>query len=438
MSNVVALPSAQPVITPVGHVIRTGESCYRQIETLHAEGRLSATSVMVDASKVHRQKEFIQVLKSEGTEIILDTKCAELSSLNKFAGYAKEAPWALREENRPLAPTDFAPGANTDIYGQIARCAVKVGADAVLSTGHFLKDGANDLWLGSDVVGLDLLRQALDREGGSQIGIDLNLVLPHTALAREEDRRAIIRRMAGGPFDNVTLRLSGFGANAGPMTMKSTYRAIQELHALGKPILLDHVGGLVGLGAVALGHVSGLAHGVGEKEQFKAGDWHKPAKKRDPDKKGGRATYIPVPGFDKSFSKTDLEIIGSAKGGRRHVGCGDRNCCPHGLPSMLANPKSHMAYQRGKEVSDLAAVPDNRRAEHFLARNMVNAGRKARDMAQLKTGDESINKRLLAGRKRIDSLSRVVETLVAEADGTAPPPLKRRGGSGSGSSARMA
>lgn len=95
LDNVILLPSAQPVRTPINHAIRTGEWSYRQLENLHAEGRLPATTVIIDASKARFQREFIAALKDSGAEIILDTKCAELSELGCYRGAAKNAPWAL-------------------------------------------------------------------------------------------------------------------------------------------------------------------------------------------------------------------------------------------------------------------------------------------------------------------------------------------------------
>ena len=79
VAEVIPLPSAEPLRTPIGQAIRTGESSYRQLENLHAEGRLPASTVVVDASKARFQREFIASLKDSGAEIILDTKCADPS-----------------------------------------------------------------------------------------------------------------------------------------------------------------------------------------------------------------------------------------------------------------------------------------------------------------------------------------------------------------------
>ena len=69
----------------------------------------------------------------------------------------------------------------------------------------------------------------------------------------------------------------------------------------GYPILLDHVGGLVGLGALAFGIVSGISHGIGERDRFDARSWHRPRPQPTADRSFGRSSHVPLPGMDKSF-----------------------------------------------------------------------------------------------------------------------------------------
>lgn len=198
-----------------------------------------------------------------------------------------------------------------------------------------------------------------------------------------------------------------------------------ELQGLGYPILLDNIGGLVATGAAAFGFVSGIAHGLGERERFDARDWHKPPKERDPETPFARPNYFPVPNFDRYFMLKDIQRIISAPGGRRLVSCQNRECCPHGLNSMLEKPRAHVAYQRFHSMKKLFETPDIHRAQHFLDTDMRNAERKARDLSRLKTGDDKVNKALASGRKRVDTMARMFETLT-ELDRAFPSPLIRR------------
>ena len=416
--------------SPIGLVIRTGEMSYRQYEHLHAEGSLPARHVIVDASRAEFQKEFIRALRDGGADVILDTKAAELSEVGRFRGMAKGAPWAATGEDRPLKPEDFQPeefrpSANVDLFGQVARMAVELEVAAVMAPTHFLRDGADDPWLPIDRAGVMRLRSALDREGGAAIAIDYPVILPHTRLQDGKDRARLIQTLDGLPFDNLVLRLSGFGSNAMPLTVRRSLIAIKSLHGLGYPILLDHVGGLVGLSALAFGIVSGIAHGVGERYRFNARDWHRPAKEREEGASFGRPVYVPLPGLDKAFRAQDLKAIASATGGRRLVACPDRQCCLRGLESMLENPRAHIARQHFAVIDQLGSVPDTRRIGHFLDIDLRGAERAARDLARLNTGNDKLNGALVEGRKRIDRMARMYETL-AERERGAPLPMRQR------------
>lgn len=70
-----------------------------------------------------------------------------------------------------------------------------------------------------------------------------------------------------------------------------------------------------------------------------------------------------------------------------------------------------------------------RRVGHFLDVEMRNAERKAGDLSRLNTGDDKLNKALAEGRKRIDSMARMYETL-AERDRLTVQPMRRSNASG--------
>src|SRR5260370_24086553 len=144
-------------------------------------------------------------------------------------------------------------------------------------------------------------------------------------------------------FDNLWVRASGFGNDAAPLTTRRFIGAMGALHNLGKPIVADYLGGLVGQAALAFGAISGIAHGVGERERFDARSWHRPAKK-NPDGKGGRAVRILIPGLDRSATIPELELMASARGGRPLVCCNDRACCPHRLQDTKKDPRQPAAY----------------------------------------------------------------------------------------------
>ena len=429
MAEVLQLAQTGRLRTPIGHVIRTGEASCRQLEHLHAEGRLPARAVVIDASKARFQMEFIRSLRASGADVTLDPKVAELSEPGKFRGYAKATPWAIEDAKRPLEPDDFDPHAATDLFDKIARMAVEFGFTTVMSPAHYLRPGVDNVWLPIDRRSVDLRRAALDREGGGQIAIDYPLILPHTRLLDDRYLPRILAALADLPFDNLILRLSGFGADSRPLAVKRTFEAIEQLHVLGYPILLDYVGRLVGLGALAFGVVSGIAHGIGERDRFDARSWNKPPKQPSADRPFGRALYIPLPGLDKSFRKTEFKAIATAARGRRLVVCGERDCCPRGLISMLNNHRAHIARQKFRAIEALFAVPDARRVDHFIDVDLRCAERLARDLVHLNIDHDGLGESLTKWTKRIDSMTRMFKTL-SERTRPSPPPLKRRQGPG--------
>ena len=235
MAKVVQLQPTTTLRTPIGHAIRTGEASYRRLEDLHAEGRLPARAVIVDASKARFQREFVRSLRATNADVTLDPKVAELSEVGKFRGSAKESPWAVDDNTRPLEPEDFEPGAVTDLFGKFARMAAELDVTSVMAPTHLLRPGVDNLGLPIDCRSVGLLRDALDREAGRHVAIDYPLILPHTRLLDDRYLPRILTALRGLPVDNLVVRLSGFGADAGPFTVKRTLGAIEELQVLGYP-----------------------------------------------------------------------------------------------------------------------------------------------------------------------------------------------------------
>ena len=128
-----------------------------------------ARAAIVDASKARFQREFIRSLRDTGADVTLDPKVAELSEVGKFRGLAKETPWAVEDGTRPLEPKDFEPRASADLFGKIARMAAELGVTSVMAPTHFLRPGADHVWLPIDQQSVALLREALDREGGQHV-----------------------------------------------------------------------------------------------------------------------------------------------------------------------------------------------------------------------------------------------------------------------------
>lgn len=432
-AQILPLPGIQAPTQPIAHYLRLGHTGHQKLEALLATNRLPARRIVVDASKLKFQRELVNALQASGAEIVLDTNAAELSVLGRFDGTPRTAPWAAAGDGSPLGPEHFTMDHPKSIIGEIARFAVEHGVDAVLSPGHFLRDGHKDQWFEIDRQACIALRNALDREGGAHIAIDYLLIPTYTHLQDEAVRGTYMSGLQDLPFGNLWIRASGFGSDGTPLGARRYISALSGIHNLGKSVIADHVGGLIGMAAVAFGVASGIAHGVGEHERFVASGWDKPRKKNEDGQGGGKQTRVVIPGLDRSATIDELQVLARSKGGHRLVVCGDRNCCPHGLENMIKDWRAHFLYQKFEQSSALAEIPDRKRALHFLENDMAQADRLARQVKELKTGDEKMTDRLTKHSHRIEALRAGLESLhEARGEGAprAPAALQRNSSAG--------
>ena len=406
--------------TPIPCFVRIGEA-HRQLSSLHAAGHLPARHAVIDASRLRHQSEIVGAMREAGTQIVLDTEAAELAAPAKCQGHARRAPWA-REDGRPLGPEDFRGEARTKLLAQMAQCAVENGFHAVLSPTHFLGDPAFGDWLSVDVDTCLAFRKALDQEGGRSIAIDYPVIIPNIMLNGPGTRGGLISVLRDLPVANVWIRASGFGADAGPLAAKRFLMAISGFHNLGKPIIADYLGGLVGQAALGFGVISGLGKGVSERERFEAREWHKPPPK-DEDGGGGfgRATRFTIPDLYRSVTLPEMNVLSGARGGKRVCGCGDRSCCQNGYTDMLADHRGHASRQMFRSIEAIEKVPDLLRGHSFLNGQMANAVRKAREIQSLRPSAaeaerhgvnlDDLMKRMTAHSRKMDKTQASLQNL---------------------------
>lgn len=390
--------------TPIGQFVRVGHSGHRQLETLFNAGRFPAKRVVIDAAQYDLQRDLINTLWEAGIEIVLDTNVAELSSVGRFSGAGQKLSWA--NKSRPLIPSDFSGAKKRDVYKKIAEFVVEKKIDAVLAPTH-LNHGSRDEWMLVDVWSALLLRDALDEVGGNSVAIDYPLITSYASLRDTAHRRTFIKDLADLPYDNLWMRVAGFGADASAVGIRRYISVLSDFQAIDKPIVADFIGGLASLGVAAFGASSAIAHGVAEKERFDTGSWNVSPKKGG----GGQNGRLYLPGLDRHFKLDDAKEIMKARGARRLLACPDRDCCPLGLDDMLKDPKRHFLTQRQKQLLDLENTPDQRRIRRFLEHHLTAADRVARQVANLKIENKSIADALRKIPVRLDRMRSVLEDL---------------------------
>jgi hypothetical protein len=400
MNNVVYL-HGQP--TPIARFLRVSE--HRRLEHLLESDRLSYDRFVIEAGAFKEQQDLIIALRQKGHELVLDTNVAELSAIAKYAGRARNAPWANPDGILTKAHLKAEPGKK--VIAAIAQFAVQHGFSRVQAPTHFVAD-SRDAWWPIDLENCVALRRALDTEGGKDVAIDYSLMIPNRVLNETSERRALVSPLNGLPIDSIWLRISGFGAAGTAAGTRKYIAAAQEFHMIGKPIVADGVGGHAGLAIVAFGAACGLSYGVAGRERFDASDWQRPSKLRG----GGGSQYsVLLPGIDVLLRREDAEAIMSVPSGRRLGACIDPRCCPLGFDDTIKDPKGHFLRQRAYRCDDLSAVSDLMRPRHYLDKILTDDWRRAKLLAKLKLSDAKLRARLVENANRLDRFSESLDGL---------------------------
>jgi len=368
------------------------DAAHRRMGELYATGRLPIQRAVFDASRIESQKELVDALHQDGIEIVLDTEVAELAAKEKFQTHVKKAPWASAADDGFLDVSYFDGSlSQTNIIKWIARFAVKHKVDTVLAPTHFLADKDFSGWLPIDTKNCQALRKALDEEGGNQIAIDYPIIHLHSAINQATFRQTIGERIIDLPVDNIWIRASGLGNEPRPLVMRQFLSSLYDLQSTDKPLIVDHVDGLMAQALVAFGGASGVAQGIGERNLYNASTWHKLPKERDENSEFRRASRFPISGLGRSLAKKELRLLLSAKGGQKYCSCQD-SCCPHGFSDMIADPRQHAARQIIAPIQALEEIPYLNREKFFIDEPLLNAERLARNIKDLKPSTSEAEK----------------------------------------------
>ena len=201
-------------------------------------------------------------------------------------------------------------------------------------------------------------------------------------------------------MDAIWLNVEGCGSDSKGTRVTRYADAASDFHVLGKPIVADHVGGLVGLSLLAFGAVGGIAHGVTLGERFDTSHWHK----RSNGTPFAQHTRIYIPQLDWQLARVDAEkLFETGAKAKAAFGCHDTTCCARGITGMLQAPGRHFLYQRTREVGGLGQIPESLRPQRFLEEHV----RPTSDRALLATKlqlPELLAKKARAQSKRLDDM----------------------------------
>lgn len=345
-----------------------------------------------------RHRELREHIVEHRLDAILDPKTQAAATIGGYTEAIGALPWGL---DRPHRLDDFEGRSGRERMARLGDFAIEHGFTQILAPTHLLQD-ATDPWLARDVEAAEWLRAHLDRSGGARIELIYSLAIPYRVFRSRAQRHLLIETLRGISASALWPKIDGFGTSSSPTAACTYIDAAADFHELGVPVVGDHVGGLVGLGLLAFGAVSGIAHGVTMQERFDASHWKK---ERQPGNGWSIAKRVYVRELDLLLKADEARLLlESTTRARGLFGCRNHHCCRRGVQDMLENPARHFLYQRMGDVAELGRTPESLRVPTFLEQHLRPRTDQALAAANINWSDDAMAKKTREKRKWLDAL----------------------------------
>lgn len=387
----------RPAPDPLGLYIRAGREDQKSLLSFIAAGDASLSGVVLEAKRVTTHAELLTQVLDHRLDAVLDPLTQPMGTAAGYSASMDALPWSAK---RAHTPGDFKYEIpRRKMAESIATFVVEHGFTQVLAPTHLLA-GPDDPWLEIDIATTNMLRAALDRRGASAVQILYSSAISYDTFRTPAKRENILNELRRVHADAVWLNVEGCGS-VGTGTRVIRYAgAANDFQSLGKPLVADHVGGVVGLALLAFGAVGGIAHGVTLGERFSTAHWHK----KPTGTPLAQHTRVYIPQLDWQLQRINAEkFFESGAKAKATFGCHDSRCCSRGITGMLNAPARHFLYQRTREVGGLSQIPESLRPQRFLEEHV----RAASDRALLATKldlPEALAKKAIAQSKRLDAM----------------------------------
>ncbi len=421
-AELIVLPrprSARPIQDPLALFVRVGRNDHREMLELIATGDRGLFGFVIEAQHVGRHSELITEARARNFDLILDPKTQPLGLPGGHTPSLGGFPWGLKNRHHNLS--DFANAAGRSKAEQIVEMAASHGFTQILGPTHLLT-GPDDPWLPRDLDMMEWTREAV-LSSGTDLGLIHSLALPMDVLRRPRERDTLLAAIADTRCDAIWLKVENFGDDATGEKMAAYVQACRDFHGRGIPLVGDHLGGLPGLGTLALGAVGGIAHGVTTHRRFTAAGWRRPSTPGH----GGQARRVYVAQLDMLLKPAVAQsMLDTSPRVRGRYGCRDNHCCPHGVRDMIAHPARHTLYQRAREVEWLSQTPQAIRPSRYLDDRVRPVSDDVAAVASVAGLDERLRNALLRKQKSMSRFRQAMAHLAAaRSDSVAIPPLQR-------------
>jgi hypothetical protein len=401
------LRPVRPVPDPLGLYVRAGRNDHKELLSLLTAGKPIGLGVVFDPTHLKYQRELLRYVVERRLDAILDPRTQPLATVGGYTPSLGKLPWG---NSRPQEVEDFEGIQGRRLIRNIASFCVENRFTQLLAPTHLIST-LDDGWWNIDLKSTEILRTELDRAGGGNIPIIYPLAIPYSLFRNGNVRRELVQLLRPLPVDAIWLGIDGFGSNSTATAVRSVLVGITDFHAIGKPLVGDHIGGMVGSALLAFGGVGGIAHGVTMGEQFDCSGWQRPR----PKGRFGLPRRVYVQPIDLMLKPGEADVLFSLGSKTRALfGCRDTACCPRGVTDMKENRVQHFLYQRVAEIREIERVPEPLRASQFLERRLRPATDQLVAAAQLPWPDPKLESRIKAKRKRLDGLRVALGNLAQE------------------------
>jgi hypothetical protein len=382
---------------PLGLYFRVGRNDQRDLLNLIAAGDAGCFGLVLDPTLVGSQREIRDRALARRLDVILDPRTQAAATIGGYTQSLGKLPWGLQ---RMHEARDYEGAAGRRLIGGIAQFALDHGFTQVLAPTHLLRE-ENERWFETDIESTSTLRDELNRRGGAAIPVVYPLAISYAMLRNQSQREYLVEELKRAPIDSLWLQVDGFGSSSTGAAVRTFLDTATDFHVLGKPIVADRTGGLVGLSLLAFGGVGGLSHGVTIGESFDSAHWRRPRGK----KSFGSAHRVYLPQIDMQLSRKEAEaLFALGPKARAHFVCRDTNCCPRGMTDMIENSARHFLCQRMNEVAGLSQVPNVLKPAKFVEQHLRSTTDRLVSASTLPFRDPDFTKRVNLHRKRLDMM----------------------------------
>jgi hypothetical protein len=300
------------------------------------------------------------------------------------------------------------------LVSEVVECEQEVGATTIIPP-YLLAASPDDAAFHVSLELMGLTARYMRRNG---VNLPLMPVFcgQHRAFAAESAWKDGIDRFTAAAADlgpqAVALCLTPVGdAKDSYAKVLRCFLTTQRVKRAGMTTFAWRQGALgVGLSAAGLdGYETGI--GVGEKADVREMIARRKLRPQDQPRQGGFSQMVYLEPLGRSVPHRVAETLLGDRSMRARLICDDERCCPHGVTSMLDDPRPHAVRSRARRMVALAEMPHRSWRLHQVAKEAKTAAALAK-RATLVLRAEGVETQLPATAQ--DALARVAEFLRRE------------------------